>query len=116
MPNYLAVIYDPSKERPSTNLLIGHMSALEKSAYTYARSICLPPIEDPNTAHVDPRYPANAVLKPVVFKSIDLKPQANLDVDKELWQIAAKLLVVQELVNKEAITVILPDEKLLKLF
>lgn len=112
--SYLAVIHDPSKERPSTNLLMGHMSALEKSAYSYARSIQLPPVEDPNAVPTDSRFTANAVLKPVIFRTLRFLPQTNLDIDKDLWQIAVTLPITQDLVSKGALTVIQPDEKLLK--
>ncbi|HEY9636530.1 MAG TPA: hypothetical protein V6D14_24225 [Coleofasciculaceae cyanobacterium] len=116
MPNFLAIIYDPSAERPSTGLLKQQQSALERNMYVYPRSIQLPPQEDPNAATIpaDSRFTANAVLKPMLFKSVNLRPGSNLDVDNDLWQVAVTLPAVQDLVNKGAITVIQPDSKLAK--
>jgi hypothetical protein len=116
MPNYLAVIYDPSAERPSSGLLKGQQSTLERNTYCFKRSIQLPPQEDPNAAAIpsDSRFTANAVLKPMLFKSIDLRPGSNLDVDADLWQVAVTLPAVQDLVSKGAVTVIQPDSKLVK--
>jgi hypothetical protein len=74
----------------------------------------LPPIEDPNAIATESRFTTNAVLKPALFRSISLRPGANLDIDAELWSVAVTLPIVQDLVNKSACTVIQPDSKLLK--
>lgn len=114
MPSFLAIIFDPKKERAHGNHLMDQMSALERSTFTYARSIQLPPLEDPNAAQIDPRYPANAVVKPLLFQNLSFKPQANLDIDRDLWQRAVTLPETQRLVEIGALSVVQPEEKLLK--
>lgn len=112
---YIAVVYDPTKERAKKDLIGDGWSPLRPPIYPFS---CQIP-ENHELLNPTSLKTKNGGTADVLFiqkyKSIFFRPSANLDILRTDWECCIKDVMVKWRLDNGAMSVVEPDEEALKL-
>lgn len=112
---YIAVVFDPSKEKQKDNFVSDGWSPLRPCVFPF--SIQLPEgREFVNATYSKTKNGGNSEMLFVQkYKSIFFRPSANLDILRVDWEYAINDLIVQWRLNCGSLVVIEPDKSALEI-